>query len=132
MKKLFALALTGLVSGGVWAAADAAWAIKPFSEVFIEVYVKPDSEVPAEKALADAVATVKCNVCHEGKSKKDRNAYGAALSDLLDKKEDAKAPAKIRAAIEKVATMPSDPANPASPTFGALIAEGKLPGGEPK
>ena len=73
--------------------------------------------------------TAKCNVCHVGKSKKDRNAYGHALADLLDKKEDAKDVAKIRAALEKVAGMPSDPAKADSVTFGDLIKQGKLPGG---
>jgi mono/diheme cytochrome c family protein len=129
MKKLFALALTGLVSGGVWANADAAWAIKSFSDQFLDMYVKADSTEAADVALAGAVKTAKCNVCHKGKNKKERNAYGQALSELLDKKADAKDIDKIRASLEKVAAMPSNPADAASPTFGALIKEGKLPGG---
>ena len=36
---------------------------------------------------------------------------------------------KIRQALETVAKESSDPANPGAPTFGALLAEGKLPGG---
>ncbi len=82
----------------------------------------------AGSPLATEVETAKCNVCHAGSSKKDRNAYGNALADLLDKKEDAKNPEKIRQALEKVAGMPSDPAKADSPTFGALIEQGKLPG----
>jgi hypothetical protein len=84
--------------------------------------------VKAGSPLATEVETAKCNVCHAGSSKKDRNAYGNALADLLDKKEDAKNPEKIRQALEKVAGMPSDPAKADSPTFGALIEQGKLPG----
>jgi hypothetical protein len=64
-----------------------------------------------------------------GKSKKDRNAYGNALAEKLDKKEDAKNVEKIRKALEEVAALPSDSAKADSPTFGALLAEGKLPGG---
>ena len=56
-------------------------------------------------------------------------AYGNALAELLDKKEDAKNVDKIRESLEKVAAMPSDPAKADGPTFGALIEQGKLPGG---
>ena len=103
----------------------------PFDE-FKAVYVKPDSANPAEKALAAEVETAKCNVCHKGSSKKERNGYGDALADRLDKKEDAKNVEKIRKALETVAAMPSDPAKADAPTFGALIEQGKLPGGEVK
>ena len=53
----------------------------PYKKEFDEKYVKKDSSDPAEKALAAAVETAKCNVCHgknaEGKDeKKVRNAYG--------------------------------------------------------
>jgi len=113
-----------LVTG---ASARPAFAIKQFFDEFKAVYVKPDSGAPADKALAAAVETAKCNVCHMGMNKKDRNAYGNALADLLDKKDDAKNVEKIRASLEKVAAMPSDPAKPDSPKFGDLIKEGKLP-----
>ena len=39
---------------------------------------------------------------------------------------------KIRKALETVAAMPSDPAKPDAPTFGALLEQGKLPGGPAK
>ena len=116
----------GLVSGGL---ARPAFAIKQFQDEFKAVYVKPDSSDPAEKALAMAVDAAKCNVCHKGKEKKDRNAYGEALAALLDKKEDAKNMEKIRKALETVAAQPSAPGGP---TFGDLIKQGKLPGGTPE
>lgn len=106
-----------LVSG---AFARPALAFKEFSEEFKAVYVK-DGE-----PLAKEVEAAKCNVCHAGSSKKERNAYGSALDKLLGK-EDKKDAAKIRKALEEVAAMSSDPANPAAPTFGALLKEGKLP-----
>ena len=105
------------------ASSRPAFAIKQFAEEFKAVYVKPGSPLAAE------VETAKCNVCHAGKSKKDRNAYGNALADLLDKKEDAKNVAKIKESLEKVAAMPSVPGKADAPTFGDLIKQGKLPGG---
>jgi len=119
-----------LVGAGVALCAGAsvreAYAIKQFADEFKAVYVKDGTP------LAAAVEEAKCNVCHVGKSKKDRNAYGEALAKLLDKKEDAKNVEKIRKALEDVAAQSSDPAKADAPTFGQLIAEGKLPGGAPQ
>jgi hypothetical protein len=125
----FAVAVGLVVAIVAAATARPAYAIKQFFDEFKAMYVKADSADAAEKALAAAVETEKCNVCHVGKSKKDRNAYGEALAGLLDKKEDAKNVEKIKASLEKVAGMPSD--GKSGPTFGALIKEGKLPGGAP-
>jgi hypothetical protein len=100
-----------------------AFAIKQFSDEFKAVYVQEGTP------LAAAVETAKCNVCHKGSSKKDRNVYGEALSERLDKKEDKDNKDKIRAALAEVAELHSVPGDASSPTFGALIAEGKLPGG---
>ncbi|MEI6255831.1 MAG: hypothetical protein WCQ77_04205 [Planctomycetota bacterium] len=110
--------------------AREAFAIKQFFEEFKAIYVKPESVDPAEKVLATEVESAKCNVCHVGSSKKERNSYGEALAERLDKKEDAKNVEKIKKALEEVAALPSDAANASSPTFGALLKEGKLPGGK--
>jgi hypothetical protein len=107
-----------------------AYAIPAFNKEFDNKYVKKDASTGPEKALAEAVAKVKCNVCHVGKTKKERNEYGKALDELLDKKTDIKDIPKIQDALEKVAGMKSNPKDPASPTFGELIKQGKLPGGE--
>ena len=109
----------------VGAAPRQAFAIKDFFDEFKAVYVKPDSADANEKALVAAVETAKCNVCHAGSDKKERNAYGNALADLLDKKEDKKNVEKIRQALETVAAMPSVAGGP---TFGELLKQGKLPG----
>lgn len=101
--------------------ARPAWAIKQFQDEFKDLYVKEGSPLAAE------VERVKCNVCHVGKDKKERNAYGKALDERLDKKADKDNKEKIRQMLEEVAALPSDPAKPDSPTFGALIKEGKLP-----
>lgn len=109
----------------VGASSRPAFAIKEFFDEFKALYVKPDSGDANEKALAAEVETAKCNVCHAGSNKKERNSYGNALAELLDKKEDKKDTAKIRGALEKVAAMPS---GDGKPTFGELIKQGKLPG----
>ena len=65
--------------------AREAFAIKQFFEEFKAIYVKPESVDPAEKVLATEVESAKCNVCHVGSSKKERNSYGEALAERLGK-----------------------------------------------
>ena len=119
------LALLGLTvaAGGL---SREAFAIKQFADEFKAMYVKEGTP------LAAAVDEAKCNVCHLPASKKERNAYGHALAERLDKKEDAKNVEKIKAALQEVAGLSSDPSKPDAPTFGKLIEEGKLPGGPVK
>ena len=95
-----------------------ALAIKQFQDEFKAVYVKEGSP------LAAAVETAKCNVCHVGKDKKDRNAYGDALAERLDKKADKDDKEKIRKALAEVEALPS---KVAGKTFGDLIKSEKLP-----
>lgn len=106
---------------------ESASAMPPFKKAFDARYVKPDSDNEAEKALAAGVKKVNCNVCHMGKTKKMRNAYGQALSQFVAKNE--KDPAKIDEALTKVAAVKSDPDNENSPTFGELLEKGQLPAG---
>ena len=127
MKNVCLFALTCSVA---LAAVQSAHAIPAFNKEFENKYVKKEPANDSEKALAAAVAKVKCNVCHAGKTKKERNEYGKALKGLLDKKTDIKNIPKIQKALETVAGMKSDPKDPSSPTFGELIEQGKLPGGE--
>ncbi len=115
------LTLGVIVVVGVTVWGDKAFAVKQFADEFKAMYVEDGTPLAAE------VEKAKCNVCHMGKSKKDRNPYGRALSELLDKKEDKDNKEKIRKALETVAAQPS--AGAGSPTFGELIKEGKLPGG---
>jgi hypothetical protein len=104
--------------------APPAEAIPPFKKEFETRYVSDGTP------LAAAASQAKCNVCHKGTSKKDLNAYGAALEKLLDKGTDAKDAPKIQKALQSVESQPSDPSNANSPSFGQLIKDGKLPGGE--
>lgn len=105
--------------------AEPALAIVQFQKEFVNLYVGDDKE--SEWALH--VKEAKCFVCHQGKSRKHRNAYGEQLDLLLDKKADAKNPEKIIEALKTVAALHTIAGDDSSPTFGDLIKEGKLPGG---
>jgi len=129
MKRFCLLALCAM-SFGLLAHAPRALAIEAFKKEFIAVYVKADSADAGDQAFAAAVKKANCNVCHVGTKKKDRNEYGKALDELLDKKADIKNTEKIRQALETVAAKKSNPADESSPTFGDLIKAHKLPGGD--
>ena len=103
--------------GSFMISASPAFAVKQFYDEFKEVYVN-NGELDAS-----AVAKAKCNLCHEGKSKKNKNAYGKLLDALLDRKKDAKNPEKIREALAKVESEKSS----SGVTYGELFKEGKLP-----
>lgn len=117
-------------------------ALPPFFKEFQAKYVKADSADEKDKAFATLVTqTAKCNVCHmpAPAEKKLRNAYGKQLATILKKEnfkadrlkaEAEKCTAEIMAALEAVAAMKSG--DDTSPTFGELIAQGKLPGGDAK
>jgi hypothetical protein len=132
---LFAVCFSLVLSMG----PRAALALPPFFKQFQETYLKPESEDEKDKEFAALVTTkVKCEVCHiKGKPKKMRNAFGLQLSELLDKNnfkparlkaEPEKVTEEIAAAFETVAAKKSG--DDESPTFGELIAQHKLPGGD--
>ncbi len=108
--------------------AERAFAIKVFQDVFVAEYIEPESET--ELAELASNKRMSCLICHQGKKKKHHNPYGEHLEDLLDKKKDAKNKEKILEALEKVNAMHVDAEDESSPTYGELIAEGKLPGGK--
>lgn len=96
-----------------WCFAATAEARPPHNKEFWKHY---------EKQLS-AHMDVKCNVCHEGEEKKNRNHYGNVLKEKFGEKN-LKDPEKIKAAFlaaekEKSAIE--------GKTFGDLINEGKLP-----
>lgn len=118
-RQVFVLGLGVALAGG--GLARPAFAIKQFQDEFKSLYVQEGTPLAAE------VERVKCNICHVGKDKKERNAYGKALDERLDKKADKDDKEKIRKMLEEVAALPSDPEKKDSPTFGDLIKAGKLP-----
>ena len=131
MKKPFALVLFCVAVLSLFASFTERASARPaFNKEFQDMYFKKVPNDPKEKSLAEAIDKAKCNVCHVGKQRKDRNSYGQELSKLLNK-NDLKDVPKIQDALKKVEAMPSDPANPQSPTFGDRMKEGKLPTGDP-
>ena len=59
--------IVATVVGIFLVSASPAFAVKQFYDEFKEVYVNKGN------LDASAVAKAKCNICHEGKSKKDKN-----------------------------------------------------------
>jgi hypothetical protein len=109
--------------------AGTAWAIPPFNDAFKKAYVKDGTP------LAEKVAEVKCNVCHMGKEKKDKNEYGKAVGKFLKK-------ADFTGDAKKYENVKDDDAQKAladglksaeaekgagGKTFGELIKAGELP-----
>lgn len=138
-----AAVFAGIVSAGVQEAS----AIKPFKDGFFEEYVEETPATPEATKFAEAATakTGKCWICHVNMSplgekklgKRVRNNYGKSLSSLLKKEnfgsdrrkaEPDAVKKEIQDALKKVAAMKSDPSDPKSPTYGELIASGKLPG----
>jgi hypothetical protein len=109
-----------------------------YAKAFAAKYAKADSTNAEEKAFAAAVTSAKCGVCHEGESKKNRNAFGKQVAEIIKPKDapadwkGEKDPKKIEEAFDKAIAAHIDAKDPKSPTFGDLIKAGKLPGGEPK
>jgi mono/diheme cytochrome c family protein len=114
------------VLGLIGFTASPALAVKEFKDAFKAKYIKPDSTAANEVALAEALGRASCAVCHVGENKKMRNDYGQQVGKLVGKR-DKKDMAKIQAALDAVAKLKSNPADPASPTYGEKIAAGKLP-----
>jgi hypothetical protein len=128
MKRLLVVCLGSVAALAVGSALSLpAKADKAFRDEFIAVYVKADSSDAKDKDFAEACDKAKCNICHVGKKKSDRNAYGTELAKLLDREKDAENKQKIRSALNKVADMKADPKDAVSPTFGERIRSGKLP-----
>ena len=107
--------------------ASSAGALPPFQKEFQKDYIDTlkDKKFAAELEKSN----VKCLVCHQGKSKKHRNAFGIAVGKFLTKKE-AKNPEKIAEGLKKALAMHVDPKNPKSETFMDRLMAGKWPGGD--
>lgn len=125
MKSRWALAVAAVATLAVFGAAQLTYAIPPFAEVFAATY-------GSNADIKKGIETEKCNVCHMGTKKKDKNAYGNALHDSglekvmgdaykTDKEGTTK---KIVEALKKT----EEKKNAAGKTFGELLKAGKLPG----
>jgi len=75
----------------------------------------------AEKNKVDA--TVKCNVCHVGAKKQNRNDYGKAIVKALDGKKNVTNKDKVVDALKEAAKEK----NADGKTFGDLLDANELP-----
>jgi cytochrome c2 len=104
-----------------------ALAIKQFCDGFKAECLKdhPNEEFVKEVTKGTNI----CLTCHQGKKRKNKNAFGAELAKLLDKKKDSKDKEKISAAIKKVLALHVDPKDDKSETYGDRVKAGKWPVG---
>src|SRR5262245_40209518 len=108
------------------AATSPAFAVKPFFDVFKAEYLeKNDHKEFVEEATKGSNG---CFMCHQGKNKKNRNAFGAEVGKLLTKK-DAKDTKKISEALKKALDMHVDPKDEKSETYLDRVKAGKWPVG---
>jgi hypothetical protein len=110
-----------------FSAARRAAAIKPFYDEFKKDYIENNENKKfAEEAGKPPVG---CYMCHQGKEKKSRNAFGKEVGKLLNKKKDAKDTAKMDEAFKTALEMHVDPKDDKSETYMDRIKAGKWPGG---
>jgi len=103
-----------------------AGAYPQFQKAFQDGYLKSLKD----KKFAEAMekGDVKCLVCHQGKQKKNRNAFGKEVSKILTKKN-VKDNDKIVAGLKKALALHVDPKNDKSETYMDRLMAGKWPAG---
>jgi hypothetical protein len=130
MKRFVLLSLAGLICLGLNLFMSEPVSARPEYKARLE-------EVTKASKAADAIKEQKCNVCHYGTTKKNRNDFGKALNKSIDataykalKDEDnkEKLTEKIDAALK--AAMKEKSAD--GKTFGSLIEAGQLPAKNPQ
>jgi cytochrome c2 len=111
-----------------WSVAQPAAAVVQF---YME-YKKLLLDTHSDKEYATTVNKVanRCLICHQGKLRKNHNAFGKHLVPLLDRKTDLRDKEKIIAAIKKVVEMHVNPDDDKSETYLDRIRASKWPGGE--
>jgi hypothetical protein len=127
MRKLLLTLLAALLLQAAEGAAPA-HAIAQFQAVFLKEYINDHENKDFAKF---AKTKARCHICHRGKKPGPyHNEFGKHLIALLNPEKDKKDVDKIKAALAKVVKMHSDPKDEKSPTYGELLKEGKLPGGD--
>jgi len=126
MKKVWMCLLVLLVVAGLF--VPSASALPPFNKEWMAKY----KEGSKNATFVEAVETAKCNVCHQGESKKMRNDYGKAVGKYLTKakyneiKDDEAAAKKyILEGLQKA----EGEKNGGGKSYGDMMKAGTLPGG---
>jgi hypothetical protein len=119
---LFSLFLLGILS-------QSASALPAVAKLWLE-------DAYSKSPVIEAAKEAKCNVCHYGTSKKNRNDYGMALSKIgitQDNYNKLKGDQEKLNLVLKAMFKKAESAKSVSgKTFGELIKEGKLPGTAPE
>ena len=126
MKRLVVSLLSVFVLGMF---AQSAFALPAVCKLWIE-------NAYADSPVAEAAKEAKCNICHYGKSKKNRNDYGTCLSKLGVTKDAYNSlkddPEKLEATLKELFKKAESAKSVGGKTFGELIKAGKLPGTAPE
>jgi hypothetical protein len=126
MRQLLSILVISAVVAASW--AKPAQAVVQFYNVYAKQYL--DTHPDKEYAAAVKKPAVRCLVCHQGKSRKNHNAFGEHLDELLDRKKDIRDIEKVTAVLKKVLEMHVDPKDEKSETYLDRIKASKWPGGE--
>ena len=123
MKKVWVCLVVALV--GYALLVHSASALPPFNKEWMTKYKEGNSNAK----FVEAVDVAKCNVCHKGMSKKDRNEYGKAVAKYLTKAkyneikdDEAKAKQYILDGLQKAESEKA----PNGKTYGELLKAGVL------
>lgn len=129
MKRFIPIVVIAAVCMG--SVTQTALAIKPFGDAWNEHYLKDSKDEELKKLAGEA----KCNVCHTGKEKKNRNPYGQALNKLINKKEFEKLSKEDKAkaneyVLEAFKKVEGEKAKDSDKTFKERMDAHMLPGGD--
>ncbi len=92
-------------------------------------------EATKNSKFVDVLKEHKCNVCHYGKTKKNRNDFGKAVNKTMNEeafksmKEDKE---KLTKKIDEALKTAMKEKAPGGKTFGELIEAGQLPAKNPE
>ncbi len=114
---------------GTWMVCGAVMAALVFVATAQDAQARPKYMGAFKEAYPTLVGEadkVKCNVCHFGDKKSNRNDYGKAVGETLGAKNVMEAE-KIAEGLKKAEAAK----NADGKTFGELIKGGKLPGTNP-
>lgn len=103
----------------------------------VQFYIQYKKDFLDEHKDKEYVETVnksanRCFVCHQGKNRKNRNAFGEHLAELLDWKKDQKDKEKISEMLKKAVALHTDSKDDKSETYMDRIKASKWPAGELK
>jgi hypothetical protein len=109
------------------AAAPVLFALPPIDKEWKERYIEKD---PPPKYKEEA-QTQKCNVCHDGAKKVNKNEYGKAVGKHIKKADVDRLkgmPDDLKKLIEDALKKAEEEKNEKGEKFGDIMKNGKLPG----